>query len=54
MTTYPGFESVEHLKRSLVSFDVSTKKFIVNKEKKYYGGVPIFYDAEGRKLYSLV
>ena len=51
MTTYPGFESVEHLKRSLVSFDVSTKKFIVNKEKKYYGGVPIFYDAEGRKLY---
>lgn len=51
MTTYPGFECVEHLKRSLVSFDVPTKKFIVNKEKKYYGGVPIFYDKEGRKLY---
>ena len=29
MTTYPGFESVDHLKRSLVSFDVSTKKFIM-------------------------
>lgn len=51
MTTYPGFESVEHLKRSLVAFDVSTKKFIVNKEKKYYGGIPIFYDTEGRRLY---
>lgn len=51
MTTYPGFESVDHLKRSLVAFDISTKKFITNREKQYYGGVPIFYDAEGRKLY---
>ena len=51
MTTFPGFDSVEHLRKSLVAFDVSTKKFIVNREKKYYGGIPLFYDSEARKLY---
>ena len=51
MTTYPGFESPDHLKRSLVGFDVSAKKFIVSRERKYYGGVPLFYDAESRRVY---
>lgn len=51
MTTFPGFDSVEHLRKSLVAFDVSTKKFIVDREKKYYGGIPLFYDSEARRLY---
>ena len=52
MTTFPGFATTDgNLRRSLVAFDVLTKKFIVEKERKYYGGVPIFYDIETRKLY---
>ena len=52
MTTFPGFDSVDHLRRSLVSFNVSTKKFTANnKEKKYHGGIVLFYDSEFKRLY---
>lgn len=53
MTTFPGFATTDGNLRNdrWFAFDVLTKKFIVEKERKYYGGVPIFYDIETRKLY---
>lgn len=52
MTTFPGFDSIDHLRRYLVSFNVSTKKFTVNnKDKKYHGGIVLFYDSESKKIY---
>lgn len=51
MPNIPGFESIEKLKRTYPWFDLTTKSFSARQNGKYYGGIPLFYDAELKRLY---
>lgn len=51
MAYIPGFESPEKIKKSYPYFDLNTKKFSQVKDTKFYGGIPLLYDAETRRLY---
>lgn len=51
MANLPGFESLDKIKRTYPYFDLAARKFSYKKGTKYYGGVPVLYDSETRRLY---
>lgn len=52
MTSIPGFENLEKIKRDYQWFDLNTHKYgPLKKGQKYCGGVPLLYDAESQRIY---
>ncbi len=51
MQTIPGFETPDKLKKTYPYFDLNTRQFSPAQGAKFHGGVPIYYDAETRRLY---
>lgn len=52
MTSIPGFENLEKIKRDYQWFDLNTHKYGPRKKgQKYCGGVPLLYDAESQRIY---
>lgn len=52
MTSIPGFENLEKIKRDYQWFDLNTHKYgPLKKGQQYCGGVPLLYDAESQRIY---
>lgn len=51
MASIPGFESPDKLKRAYDWFDLTTKRFSGENKGKNFGGIPLFYDSESKRLY---
>ena len=51
MTSIPGFESLDKIRKKYPYFDLTSRKFSFVKGTKFYGGIPLLYDAETRRLY---
>lgn len=51
MVNIPGFESLDKIRKTYPYFDLNSRKFSQIKGAKFYGGIPLLYDAETRRLY---
>lgn len=51
MENKPGFENIDKIRKSYPFFDLTTRKFSHSDKSAYLGGIPIYYDAEARRVY---
>ncbi|MGI5884532.1 MAG: type IV secretory system conjugative DNA transfer family protein [Candidatus Spyradocola sp.] len=51
MSNLPGFESLEKLRRDYPYFDLATRRFCGTGKGAKQGGVPLFCDAQARRVY---
>lgn len=51
MDNKPGFENIDKIRNAYPYFDLSTRKFSRSDKFGHIGGIPLFYDAEARRVY---
>lgn len=51
MANIPGFENLDKVRKTYPYFDLSSRTFSQVKGAKFFGGIPLLYDATTRRLY---